>query len=166
MTIPTTGLLGIDRIKVELAMDGLNPPANDLNNYWLRRLANKPSGPISFADFRGRGCRFDGHLNVSDPYETGGGDIQADFSFPFFNTSCLHLRIAHQLAVNRWGAAVYLQSNIDFNVKIWVWNSTTNLAYTFVRNPQEMGTYRAENVNPSFMRLGNGDWFVIAPDLR
>lgn len=64
MTIPTTGPLGIDRIKFELAMDKLNPPANDLNNVWFRLLAGKSGGVISMDDFRGASCRFDGHPSV------------------------------------------------------------------------------------------------------
>ncbi|ACR15053.1 hypothetical protein BcepIL02_gp60 [Burkholderia phage BcepIL02] len=166
MTIPTSGWLGLDRIKVELAMDGLNPPANDINNGWFRLLANRQGDrqPIDFGAFRGRGCRFDGNAGVYDPGGTG-EMWQFDPRMPFFNATLASLQMVFQRQARRYDALVEMWGDPGTRVPIFVQNATTGIAYRFTYSGD--GTYYyMNNVDGNFMRYGSGDWFMIVPDMR
>jgi hypothetical protein len=75
MTLPATGTLSMSQIATEL---GLSQTGLSLNHSWIRALAQRPSGSVSYSSLRGQSGHFSGTINVNAG--TGG----ASQAMPFF----------------------------------------------------------------------------------
>jgi hypothetical protein len=60
MTLPATGTLSMSQIATEL---GLSQTGLSLNHSWIRALAQRPSGSVSYSSLRGQSGHFSGTIN-------------------------------------------------------------------------------------------------------
>jgi hypothetical protein len=172
MTIPQ-GPVDINRIKVELGMDGLNAAvaANDLNNYWFRRLAQRPGDrqPISVSDFWDKGCRYDGNPGTS---YVGGvvATTTADFWVPFFNGQLRQAQMIYDGNARRIDGYVSITgewANGDHR-PVWVWNVTTGISYALGwanTSVDGVGLWAVSNIDGNWLRAGAGDRIMVLPVL-
>ncbi|MBU9386644.1 hypothetical protein [Burkholderia multivorans] len=169
MTLPASGPLDLNRIKIELGMDGLNPPANDLNNGWFRRLAGRGGDrqPISFADFRGKGCRWDGNLTVTNNGGSPSWINSSSYIFsPLFDGQWYYLQMGFNGMSRQYTGTVYTSNSQWWQERrpVWAWNVTTNISYTFYPT-ETAGEFRAGNIDGNWLRAGTNDRFVLLPVL-
>lgn len=83
---------------------------------------------------------------------------------PFFDGMLESVTTIQNTATGEWEATVLFSEGPAFDKGIWVWNAITQLACTFSKVGNS--AWVARKISPNFLRPGNGDWFVIAPDLR
>ncbi|WBF05217.1 hypothetical protein [Burkholderia phage CSP3] len=171
MTIPTSGQFSLYDLKAELGMDGLNAgiAANDLNNGWFRRLAGRGGdrSPISFSDFRGKGCRYYGRPNV---YDDGSGGARADLNSPLFDGQWLSIARVYIPQAHRYDTSATATGSIAAGEhrNLYVLNVTTGIAHTLTwynTTVDGVAVYGGVNVDANWLRVGAGDIILALPVL-
>ncbi|MCL4651641.1 hypothetical protein [Burkholderia multivorans] len=126
MTLPT-GQISMSQIAAEL---GINATGLNLNHGWVRALAGRPSGTISFSDLRGQSGRIDG----SYPTQVAGGGKYIALNAPFFGATVSRLsfsgaagQTSYTLEVSagcRWNGNVSVRNNTTGGVIVLPWNGS------------------------------------------
>lgn len=144
MTLPTSGPIQMTQVNNELGS-----VRNNLNDSWVRALANKLSGGISFADLLGKTGRFDGSI-------TSNGSSQIQFAGNVFFGALLNVFTA--------GGAnpiLSLASDPTWTGAIVVVNNTTGASARLVKTGTALWQYGAQV--PNLVRPSVTDNFTVVP---
>lgn len=151
MTLPSTGSLSMSQVAAEL---GISATGLNLNHGWVRTLAGRPSGGISFSDLRGQSGRIDG----SYPTQVAGGGKYIAINAPFFGATVSLLSFAGPAGQTNY--ALEVSTGCRWNGNVSVRNNTTGGSIVL---PWNGSGWSLATGDGSLIRTSTTDNFSIVP---
>lgn len=153
MTLPTGAIWASD-VNVELGR-AWNTPFS-LDDSWVRALAGKPSGAISFADLRGQTAQPNWN---GTPQNSGGPGILMNMAVPFFRGVTASIGGDNQTPINNLILSFSVAPNWDGNI-LFKNNST---GYSGVLVKRDAVTWWIRLGGNGGLRAGITDNFTLLP---